>query len=103
RVVWPELLAKPVDVDVNGALEGIAMLCSVQRVQQHLPREHAAPGLDQRHEQAEFRGCHWNRAPGARHLDAVEIDHELAVLDSSMRRRRSVLTHAPEDRFDSDD
>src|SRR6266542_2151411 len=98
-----ELLAKPPDVHIDAALHYVGFAVTVEAIEQGLPREDPAIGLDQREEQLELTGREIEQRIGAADLVTSGIDHEVAewhrlIAPSFLRRLGS-----PEDGLDPAD
>src|SRR5438105_8150013 len=85
--LFAQLVAQPSDVHVNRPFQSVPLRRSIERVEQRLAREHASARLHQRDEKAELGRGQAHRLALTAHLDAVEVDHEVAMLDHAMSAR----------------
>ena len=87
---------------VDGPFQRVALRRPVERIEQGLAREDAAARLHERDQKAELGGRQRHGLAFATHLDAVEIDHQVTVLEHPVSLPRSIeVLASPQDRFDA--
>src|SRR5439155_23479771 len=95
-----ELVAKPADVDVDRAVEGLGRVVAIERVEQGVAREDPPLGLDERDEEAQLRRRERQYVGAAADLMTLAIDLEVGEAE---RPPRPAGTRAPQDRLHADD
>src|SRR5438105_6578858 len=99
-----KFVAQPADMDVDRALQGVALHRPVQGDEQNLSGEYSAFGLHQCREKAELGRRQGDDSVATSQFEPVEVDREVAVPDRAavLRPSRRALG-AAEDGFDAHD